>query len=131
MCKLQVIGEVRSKFKETADPDEMRKHDSGIIIKPEFVEGLYKIEDNDYLQVIFYFHLSEGYQLVGPRRFGKVRGVFASRSPKRPSPIGVTTVKLLGRKGNVLKVSGLDAVNGTPVVDIKPYAAVVDEAGDK
>lgn len=131
MCKLQVIGEVKSKFKETADPDEMRKHWSSIIVKTEFLEGLYKIENYDYLHVIFYFHLSEGYQLKGPRRFGKVRGVFASRSPKRPSPIGVTTVKLLERKGNVLKVSGLDAVDGTPVVDLKPYAAVVDEAGEK
>ncbi len=126
MFELQQIGIIKSDFKEPADPTEMRKHENSIIIEPEFAEGLYKIEGNDYLQVIFYLHRSKGYNLKGPRRYGKVRGVFASRSPKRPSPIGITTLELLERKGKKLKVKGLDAVDGTPVIDLKPYAAIIE-----
>lgn len=127
MPQLKTIGVIKSEFKKPADIEEMRKHESEIILAPEFKEGLYKIENNKYLQIIFHFHLSEGYNLKGKRRYGKVRGVFASRSPKRPSPIGVTTVELLEREGRKLRVKGLDAVDGTPVFDIKPYSVMIDE----
>lgn len=130
MYKVQVIGEVKSKFKETANPNEMRKHESTIIIKPEYEEGLYKIENNNYIKVIFFFHRSKDYKLKGKRCHGKIRGVFASRSPKRPSSIGVTTVELLKRNGRELRVKGLDAIEGTPVIDIKPYAAGIDVPGE-
>ncbi|MFW6269760.1 MAG: tRNA (N6-threonylcarbamoyladenosine(37)-N6)-methyltransferase TrmO [Bacillota bacterium] len=126
MIKVENIGVVKSKFKEPAPPDEMRQYESTIEIKPEYEEGLYRIEESDYLVVIFNFHLSEGYNLKSERRFGEIKGVFASRSPHRPSPLGVTTVKLLAREKGQLRVKGLDAVDGTPVVDIKPYAEVMD-----
>ncbi|MFW5788064.1 MAG: tRNA (N6-threonylcarbamoyladenosine(37)-N6)-methyltransferase TrmO, partial [Halanaerobiales bacterium] len=109
-----------------APPDEMRQYESTIEIKPEYEEGLYKIEESDFIVVIFNFHLSESYNLKSERRFGEIKGVFASRSPHRPSPLGVTTVKLLAREKGQLRVKGLDAVDGTPVVDIKPYAEVMD-----
>ena len=129
MPELQTIGTIKSDFKQPADIEEMRKHESEIIIKPDFEKGLYKIEDNKYLQIIFYLHRSEGYNLIGPRRYGEERGVFVSRSPKRPAPIGVSTVELLKREGRKLKVKGLDAIEGTPVLDIKPYSDMIDKPG--
>lgn len=128
MAEFQSIGVVRSRFKERADPAEMRKHESNIIIDPKYEEGLYRIEENEYIQVIFNFHLSGEYNLKGAIWDGQVKGVFASRSPKRPSSIGVTTVRLIERKGRQLKVKGLDALDGTPVLDIKPYVPSLDEA---
>lgn len=128
MDKFRKIGTVRNGFNEPTDPFEMRKHESEIIIKEEYVQGLYRIEASQYLQVVFYFHKSKEFRLVGPRYDGEVTGVFASRSPKRPSPIGITTVKLIACNGNRLLVSGLDALNGSPVLDLKPYAPGLDEA---
>lgn len=121
------IGTIESKFDKPADPEEMQKEESTIVVKPEYEEGLYRIETNDYLQVLFQFHLSDSYSLKSSRRHGKVRGVFASRSPNRPSSIGTTCVELLERKGRRLRIKGLDAVDGTPVLDLKPYAAIMDK----
>lgn len=123
---VQSIGVVNSKFKEPADPEEMRESNSTIIVDSEYEDGLYRIEENQYLQVIFYFDRSDGYELIAQRRKGGEKGLFASRSPRRPSPVGVSTVELVDRKGNELEVKGLDALDGTPVVDIKPHAPVCD-----
>ena len=131
MAKLKSIGTIKSDFEEPADIEEMRKHKSEIIIDPDYEEGLFKIEDNKHVQIIFHLHLSEGYNLKGARRHGKIRGVFASRSPNRPAPIAVTTVELLERKERKLKVTGLDAVDGTPVLDIKPYSVMIDQPENK
>ncbi len=130
MIELETIGIVKSKFTERKHTEEMRKSESTIEINPEYEEGLYRIDDSEYIQVLFNFHLSEGegYNLKGPIWDGQIKGVFASRSPKRPNGIGITTVKLLERNGRELRVKGLDALNGTPVIDIKPYAPVLDEA---
>lgn len=122
------IAKVKNKYDEPVGPDKMEGIVSEIIVKEEFADGLYKIEENEFIMIIFSFHLKEdkGYNLVGRRRYDKELGVFSSRSPRRPSSIGVTVVKLLGREGNVLTVEGLDAVNGTPVLDIKPFAENYD-----
>ena len=128
MSEFKEIGIVVSEFQEPADPFAMRKQESEIIIHQEYVAGLHRIEENKYLQVVFSLHRSEGFRLVGPRYDGEVTGVFASRSPKRPSPIGITTVKLIERNGARLRVSGLDALNGTPILDLKPYEPGLDEA---
>ena len=130
MNNIKVIGTVKSRFRQKADPFEMRKHESEIIIKREYEEGLYRIEESRFLQVLFLFHLSEGYSLTGKRYFGEEKGVFASRSPERPSPIGLAAVELLERTGPRLKVKGLDAVEGTPVIDIKPYVPGLDSPAD-
>ncbi|TDQ04014.1 tRNA-Thr(GGU) m(6)t(6)A37 methyltransferase TsaA [Halanaerobium saccharolyticum] len=121
------IAEVRSKYKEPVGPDEMRKTKSVIEVEAEYVDGLDKIEGYEYLQILFYFHKSDGYDLISKRRKGPERGLFTSRSPRRPSPIGITTVELLKREGNKLHVYGLDAIDGTPVIDIKPYASFMDQ----
>ncbi|MFW6389903.1 MAG: tRNA (N6-threonylcarbamoyladenosine(37)-N6)-methyltransferase TrmO [Halanaerobiales bacterium] len=127
MIKINTIGKVNNKFKQPAAPEKMRKYNSEIIVKKEYEKGLEGIEENNYLQVIFYFHLSENYKLYGKRRHGSKRGVFASRSPHRPGQVGVTTVKLITRNDNRLEVKGLDAIDGTPVIDIKPYTSTFDE----
>lgn len=111
--EIRPIGFVRSVQGEVSE----------IEIAPELADGLFRLEENDTLLVLFLFDRSEGFELrVHPR--GDVSnplvGVFASRSPRRPNPIGATVVRLLGVKGNVLTVSGLDAWEGTPVIDIKP-----------
>jgi formylmethanofuran dehydrogenase subunit E len=130
MIPLKEIGKVESRFREKEDPFIMRKETSRITLHNEYTEGLYRLSEFTCIQVVFGFHLSGGYSLKGPVYTGEIRGVFASRSPNRPSPLGITTVKLIAVEGNILTVSGLDAVDGSPVYDIKPYAQVFDEGGE-
>jgi tRNA-Thr(GGU) m(6)t(6)A37 methyltransferase TsaA len=95
---------------------------SEIEVFPEFAEGLYRIELLTELDVLFIFDRSEGYDLkVHPKGDPEIplAGLFGTRSPRRPTPIGLTRVRLLERRGNVLKVKGLDALVDTPVADIK------------
>jgi len=127
MEHINKIGTVKNSFKEHTDPNVIRKTESKIIVEKEFEDGLFRIEENRYIQVMFIFHLSNDFELKGPRYGGQIKGVFASRSPRRPTNIGLTTVELLERKGNELLVKGLDAIDGTPVIDIKPYSTFLDE----
>lgn len=110
---------------------------SGVIstleIDPALAEGLEGIEEFRRIMVIFWFHLVEETLLkVHPRGDPSrpLRGVFSTRSPTRPNRIGVTVVELLQREGNRLVVKGLDAYNGTPILDIKPYFPE-DESDDR
>ena len=120
METITTIGYVQSEYKTPTDPFEMKEKESIIIIDEKFEEGLYDIESSLFLDIIFVFHKSEGYKLRHLNYYKEDKGVFASRSPSRPSSIGHTTVKLIERKVNVLRVKGLDAIDGTPVIDIKP-----------
>lgn len=117
------IGYVENDFDEPAASDQIRAAESQIILAPALVEGLQGLEVSQQIVVIFHFHRSDGYALRQHPRGDEsrpVRGVFALRSPRRPNPIGVTVVDLLAVEGNVLRVRGLDAINGTPVLDLKP-----------
>lgn len=119
----QPIGHVENAFEETAPPEEIRAVESRIHLDPALQGGLDGLEVGQELLVIFYFHRSQGYDLhQHPRRDASrpPRGVFALRSPRRPNPIGVTRVEVLAIEANVLHVRGLDAINGTPVLDLKP-----------
>jgi tRNA (adenine37-N6)-methyltransferase len=121
--RLQAIGFVENEFKQPAAPDTFTSAESRLVIDPALVSGLQGLEAGQQILVIFYFHRSSGFELLQHPRGDKSRpqrGVFALRSPNRPNPIGVTAVKLLGIEGNVLRVVGLDACSGTPVLDIKP-----------
>ena len=120
MFEFKPIGYIESKFDKPADPFEMQKHESLIVIDKKLEEGLFDIESSLFIDVVFVFHQSVGYTLRIVNYYNQDKGVFASRSPKRPTPIGISTVKLLGREGRYLRVVGLDAINGTPVMDIKP-----------
>jgi formylmethanofuran dehydrogenase subunit E len=100
----------------------VRGKTSVIEVLPEFAEGLYRIELLKELDVLFFFDRSDGYDLhVHPRGDPNIplTGVFGTRSPRRPSPIGLSRVKLLKRYGDRLKVEGLDAFLDTPILDIK------------
>lgn len=120
MMEIKPIGYVKNNAEEDVDFDELV---SIIEILPDYADGLYRIEECDELEIIFYFHKSSSYKLrVHPHHDPTQPevGVFSSRSPNRPNFLGLTRVKLLKREGNVLFVKGLDAFNGTPVIDIKP-----------
>jgi formylmethanofuran dehydrogenase subunit E len=123
--KISPIGYVENEFDEAEfeQPERMREEESRIILDPQYIDGLYGIDEHEYLDIIFHFHKSSGYKLKGKTRWGKgpIRGVFACRSPRRPASIGLTTVKLLRVEKNQLLVKGLDALNGTPILDIKPH----------
>jgi tRNA-Thr(GGU) m(6)t(6)A37 methyltransferase TsaA len=121
------IGIVKNRFNEPEEPAVIKAEESTIEVSREFSEGLYRIEDSKYLDILFLFDRSTGFSLKGPVHSGEVKGVFASRSPYRPSPVGLSTVKLLSRSGNELVVSGLDALNGSPVIDIKPSDRILSD----
>ena len=119
----KAIGRVENAFDGPAAPDQIKAVESRIVLDPNLEEGLQGLEAGQQLMVIFHFHRSQGYELrQHPRgdRSRPRRGVFALRSPNRPNPIGVTTVDLVALEDNVLRVRGLDAINGTPVLDLKP-----------
>ncbi|MFN2108773.1 MAG: tRNA (N6-threonylcarbamoyladenosine(37)-N6)-methyltransferase TrmO [Anaerolineae bacterium] len=119
----RAIGHVENEFDRPVSPSEIRAVESRIVIDPSLVEGLQGLEAGRRVLVVFYFHRSQGFDLLQhPRgdRSRPRRGVFALRSPRRPNPIGVTGVDLVAVEGNVLRVRGLDAINGTPVLDLKP-----------
>ena len=124
------IGFVRSPYTETKDvPKGLgAKHDvDGVLeILPEFEIGLTDIDGFSHLIVLWMFHHAEGFALLGtPPSDDRPHGVFATRSPQRPTPIGLTTVELLGREGCRLRVAGVDMLDGTPILDIKPYLSNV------
>lgn len=117
--KIAPIGIVKNDFKEPASHHEIKKCQSIILLDEKYVEALMNIENCEFIDIVFYFHQSESGSLLVQIPSGEARGVFASRSPRRPNLIGVTTVKLIKKEENRLYVTGLDAINDTPVIDIK------------
>lgn len=122
------IGYVENDYLEPVYNEEVYNKISKIVLKEEFTDGLYRIGDFEKLYIFFYFSKSKGYELIHHRRYdGEISGVFASRSPHRPNGIGLTIVEFRRVEGNVLYVKGLDAINGTPILDIKPYIKETEE----
>jgi tRNA (adenine37-N6)-methyltransferase len=122
------IGYVENDYLEPIYNEDVYEKVSRIVLKKELAEGLYLIEDFKKLYILFYFSKAKGYELIQHRRYdGKLSGVFSSRSPYRPNRIGLTIVELLRVEGNVLYVKGLDAINGTPLLDIKPYIENIED----
>jgi tRNA-Thr(GGU) m(6)t(6)A37 methyltransferase TsaA len=132
MFDMQPIGFVRSPYTSTDQIPKGpgAKHDAeGILeILPQFAEGLQDIDGFSHLYIIWVFHQSEGYTLLSvPPTDTRPHGVFATRSPRRPNPLGLTVVQLLHRDGARLHVRGLDMLDGTPILDIKPYLSSIPE----
>lgn len=130
MFTLEPIGFVRSAFTTTADiPKGLgARHDAeGVIeLRPELEPGLQDIEGFSHLYVLWIFDRAAGAELTAfPPSDDRPHGVFATRSPQRPNPIGLSVVELLGRDGPRLRVRGVDMLDGTPVVDLKPYLSNV------
>ena len=124
------IGYVKSPYQNTREiPKGLgAKHEAeGVLeILAEFELGLTDIEGFSHLIVIWAFDRSEGFSLLGtPPSDNRPHGVFATRSPRRPNPIGLTVVELVGREGLALRVRGVDMLDGTPILDIKPYLSNV------
>jgi tRNA-Thr(GGU) m(6)t(6)A37 methyltransferase TsaA len=124
--RLSPIGIVRSPFKSAEDvPRDCGSIVGKIEVFEEYELGLNGIEKVSHLIVLWLFHKSGGYSLrVKPLHHEGIRGVFATRHPNRPNPIGFTVVELVERKRNMLRVRGIDMVEGTPVLDIKPHAYI-------
>jgi tRNA-Thr(GGU) m(6)t(6)A37 methyltransferase TsaA len=132
---IKAIGVIRTPFAESSDtpvqgafePDA----DGTVEVFDEYAEGLTDVEGFSHLILIYKFHMAKPpASIVKPFLVDELKGVFATRSPRRPNGIGLTTVRLLGRDGNVLRVAGVDMFDGTPLLDIKPYVPCFDEKTD-
>jgi tRNA-Thr(GGU) m(6)t(6)A37 methyltransferase TsaA len=127
---MRPIGHVRSPYGDTSEVPKglgaQHAAEGFLEIRAELEAGLTDIEGFSHLFVIWAFDRAEGFQLVGtPPTDDRPHGVFATRSPRRPNPIGLTVVELLGREGPRLRVRGIDMLDGTPILDIKPYLSNV------
>jgi len=95
---------------------------------PEFVEGLKDLEGFSHVILLYHFHRVQGAKLVvTPFMDSRPHGVFATRAPKRPNPIGLSIVRLLGIEQNILRIENVDILDGTPLLDIKPYVPEFDQ----
>ncbi len=127
------IGTIRSPYTSTAEipkgPGATHEAEGVLELLPKLETGLTDIEGFSHLYVIWVFDRAEGYDLLAtPPTDNRPHGVFATRSPRRPNPIGLTVVRLLRRDGPRLHVRGLDMLDGTPILDIKPYLSSVPAA---
>lgn len=96
-------------------------------VYPEFAPGLEDIEGFSHIILLYVFHQSSGFTLrVKPFLDDRLHGLFATRYPRRPNPIGISIVRLAGREGNILQIEGVDVLDGTPLLDIKPYVSEFD-----
>ena len=126
----RAIGFIRSPYTETKQiPKGLNAaHDAEGVLETlsEFEAGLTDIEGFSHLFVVWMFDRAEGFDLVGtPPCDDRPHGVFATRSPRRPNPIGLTVVELLGREGHCLRVRGVDMLDATPILDVKPYLSSI------
>jgi tRNA-Thr(GGU) m(6)t(6)A37 methyltransferase TsaA len=126
----QPVGFIHSPYKHTSEiPRGLgTRHDAegALEILSDFEPGLADIEGFSHLFILWVFDRADGVALMGrPPSDGKPHGVFATRSPRRPNPIGLTVVELLRRDGGTLHVRGVDMLDGTPILDIKPYLSSI------
>jgi tRNA-Thr(GGU) m(6)t(6)A37 methyltransferase TsaA len=130
MFTSRAIGFVRSPYENARDVPKglgaRHEADGVLAILPDFEAGLTDIEGFSHLVVLWEFDRSRGFELLGaPPSDDRVHGVFATRSPRRPNPIGLTIVELLRRHGVELHVRGVDMLDGTPILDIKPLLSSI------
>jgi len=125
---LKIIGIVHSPYKTTTNaPRQGNNKISKIEIQEEYLQGLKDLVDFTHIHVLYWLHESKGFSLIVNTPWDtSPHGLFTTRSPHRPNPIGHAIVELVKQKGNILSVKGLDAIEGTPVIDIKPYVKKLD-----
>lgn len=129
--KYKPIGVIHSLFKEPEgtpiQPAAAKSIDGTVEVFEEYAEGLKDIEGFSHIILIYHFHLSKGSSLkVKPYMDNEVHGVFATRAPSRPNSIGISIVRLVGVEENVLHIQDVDIIEGTPLLDIKPYVPEFD-----
>jgi len=125
MVEIDPIGFLRTRHRDVPRHWSVSELEGELVIKPEFAEGLAGIKKGDRIAVIFQFHKSppftrEKLKQTPPHREHR-KGVFSICSPKRPNPLGLSVVEVLEIEGNVITVSGIDMLDGTPILDIKPH----------
>jgi tRNA-Thr(GGU) m(6)t(6)A37 methyltransferase TsaA len=124
------IGVIHSPFTDKSQTpiQASRSQATGQVeVYPEFSEGLQDVEGFSHIILLYVFHCASGYTLrVKPFLDDQPRGLFATRYPCRPNPIGLSVVRLLVRRGNLLDIEGVDVLDGTPLLDIKPYVPEFD-----
>jgi tRNA-Thr(GGU) m(6)t(6)A37 methyltransferase TsaA len=129
--EMRPIGQVRSPYQDRSQvpkgPGADHRAEGTLELRAELEPGLADIEGFSHLFVLWVFDRADGFDLVArvPLDEETPHGVFASRSPRRPNPIGLTVVELLGRDGPNLRVRGVDMLDGTPILDVKPYLSGV------
>ena len=127
---MKPIGVIHSPFTDKAQTpiQPTRSQAVGWVkVYPEFAEGLRGLEGFSHIILLYAFHQSNGYTLqVQPFLDDRLQGLFATRYPCRPNPIGLSIVRLLARRENILEIEGVDMLNGTPLLDIKPYVPDFD-----
>lgn len=121
------IGYIKTPFKDTSEipPQSIYAKDTKAIIKinEEYKKGLMNLDENSYIVVLFHFDKSKEYDLMTLTPWSdKRKGVFSTRSPRRPNPIGMSIVKLNKIDGCNLEIQGVDMLDNTPIIDIKPYS---------
>lgn len=129
------IGIIHTPFKNVnnmpVQPTADASAEGWIEIYDEFSEGLADLGGFSHIYLIFHLHESKGSRLkVIPFLDTVERGIFSTRSPARPNPVGLSLVKLVSVTGNILKIQGLDILDGTPLIDIKPFVPMFEDAGD-
>jgi tRNA-Thr(GGU) m(6)t(6)A37 methyltransferase TsaA len=127
---MRPVGYIRSSYTDTQQIPKglgtTHTMEGVLEVLPEFEKGLQDIEGFSHLMILWIFHKAQGYELVGKTPTdGNPHGVFSTRSPRRPNAIGLTTVELVRREGASLYLRGIDMLDGTPVLDIKPYTSSV------
>jgi len=131
ILELKPIGIVHSPYLDRGEAPRQgcgREEICQVEVFKEFEEGLKDIEGFSHIILIYWFHKSRGYHLLVKTPWDtKPHGLFTTRSPDRPCPLGLCVVELIAREKNILKVKGLDAIDGTPLLDIKPYIPSIDE----
>jgi len=136
ILRLKPIGVIRSPFKKIEGmPIQTAFSKTGhgtVELLPEFTEGLQDLEGFSHIMLIYQFHKSKGYRLLcRPFLDEEQRGIFATRAPARPNPIGISIVKVKKIRGNKIEVTSLDVLDGTPLLDIKPYIPRFDAPDPK
>jgi len=126
------IGVIHSPFKKAEgmpiQPAGAAGVEGTVEVFPEFVEGLKDLEGFSHIYLIYHFHQSNGYSLmVTPFMDTALRGVFATRAPRRPNAIGISVVRLKGIEGGILRIENVDVLDNTPLLDIKPYVPDFDD----
>jgi tRNA-Thr(GGU) m(6)t(6)A37 methyltransferase TsaA len=126
------IGIIHTPFKQTTgmpiQPSGAKEIRGTIEIKPEYVDGLKDLNGFSHIILLYHFHKAKNYELeVIPFLDSEKRGVFGTRAPNRPNPIGLSIVKLLNIESNILHVENIDIIDETPILDIKPYVPEFDQ----
>jgi tRNA-Thr(GGU) m(6)t(6)A37 methyltransferase TsaA len=125
------IGVIRTPFSDLEgmpiQPSAVKAAGGRVIVEPAYVEGLGDLDGFSHIILLYHFHRATGYRLtVTPFLDTVARGLFATRAPRRPNPIGLSIVRLKRIEGNILDVQGVDMLDGTPLLDIKPWVPAFD-----